>query len=168
MHISSVQKSHLCRNSHERLLYLPNIFRETFRFYIIKTMSTPTFHNYPGIEDKSTQFHFSQAVVLGNTIRTSGQGGWQEDGEIAADLEREVDLAFENVAKALKAANSDASWRNVVSMRSYHIDIDRSAELVIDRMRLYIPDHRPVWTCVEIRKLGLPGMNVEIEVEAVL
>ena len=131
-------------------------------------MSTATFHNYPGIEDKSTQFHFSQAVVLGHTIRTSGQGGWQEDGEIAAELEREVELAFENVAKALKAANPNASWRNVVSMRSYHVDIDRSAELVIDKMRLHMPDHRPVWTCVEIRKLGVPGMNVEIEVEAVL
>jgi enamine deaminase RidA (YjgF/YER057c/UK114 family) len=131
-------------------------------------MSTATFHNYPGIEDKSAQFHFSQAVVLGNTIRTSGQGGWQEDGEIAADPEREVELAFENVAKALKAANPNASWRNVVSMRSYHIDIDRSAELVIGMMRLHMPDHRPVWTCVEIRKLGVPGMSVEIEVEAVL
>jgi enamine deaminase RidA (YjgF/YER057c/UK114 family) len=131
-------------------------------------MSLGTFHNYSGIEAKSTQFHFSQAVVLGNTIRTSGQGGWQEDGDIAADLDREVELAFENVAKALKAANPNASWRNVVSMRSYHTDIDRSAELVIDRMRSYMPDHRPVWTCVEIRKLGVPGMNVEIEVEAVL
>jgi enamine deaminase RidA (YjgF/YER057c/UK114 family) len=35
-------------------------------------------------------------------------------------------------------------------------------------MRLHMPDHRPVWTCVEIRKLGVPGMKVEIEVEAVL
>ena len=131
-------------------------------------MSTATFHNYLGIEDKSTQFHFYQAVLLGNTIRTSSQGGWQEDGDIAADLEREVALAFENVAKALKAANPNASWRNVVSMRSYHTDIDRSAELVIDKMRFYMPDHRPVWTCVEIRKLGVPGMNVEIEVEAIL
>ena len=131
-------------------------------------MSPAAFHNYPGIESKSTQFHFSQAVVLGNTIRTSGQGGWQEDGDIAADLDREVELAFENVAKALKAANLNASWRNVVSMRSYHTDIDRSAEFVIDRMRSFMPDHRPVWTCVEIRKLGVPGMNVEIEVEAVL
>ena len=104
-------------------------------------MSTATFHNYPGIESKSTQFHFSQSLLLGNTIRTSGQGGWQEDGEIAADLEREVELAFENVAKALKAANPNASWRNVVSMRSYHVDIDASAELVIERMRGFMPDH---------------------------
>ena len=132
------------------------------------TMSNPTFHNYPGIESKSTQFHFSQSLLLNNTIRTSGQGGWQEDGEIAADLEREVELAFENVAKALKAANPNTSWRNVVSMRSYHVNIDRSAEPVIDKMRLYMPSHRPVWMCVEIRKLGVPGMNVEIEVEAVL
>lgn len=131
-------------------------------------MSTTTFHNYPGIEAKSTQFHFSQSLLIGNTTRTSGQGGWQEDGDIAEDLEREVELAFENVAKALKAANSDASWRNVVSMRSYHTDIDGSAELVIERMRRYMPDRRPVWTCVKIRKLGVPGMRVEIEVEAVL
>ena len=131
-------------------------------------MSTATFHNYPGIGSKSTQFHFSQSLLLDNTIRTSGQGGWQEDGDIAADLEREVELAFENVAKALKAANPNASWRNVVSMRSYHVDIDASAELVIERMRGFMPDHCPVWSFVEIRKLGVPGMRVEIEVEAVL
>lgn len=87
---------------------------------------------------------------------------------IAADLEREVELAFMNVAKALKAANPNASWRNVVSMHSYHVDIHRSAEMVIDKMRLRMPERRPVWTCVEIRKLGFLGMNVEIEVEAVL
>lgn len=29
-----------------------------------------------------------------------------------------------------------------------------------------MPDHQPVWTEVGVKELGLPTMNIEIEVEA--
>jgi enamine deaminase RidA (YjgF/YER057c/UK114 family) len=112
--------------------------------------------------------HYSQAVVLGNTIKTSGQGGWDSNGRVAASASEQVDLAFKNVDKALQAVDSGLSWKNVYAVRSYHINIDETAELVIAKFKNEMGDRRPIWTCVEVSKLGIEGMVVEIEVEAAL
>lgn len=128
----------------------------------------PTFHNYAGTEAKSQDFHYSQAVRVGNTVKCSGQGGWYESGEIEPNLEKQVALALENVERALKAVDERLSWANVYAIRSYHIDIDASADFVIEGFKKHMPNHRPVFTCVQISKLGIEGMQVEIEVEALL
>lgn len=129
-------------------------------------MSKATFHNYAGTEEKSESLHYSQATVINGIVKTSGQGGWDSDGVIPSDPVKQIELAFENVAKALEAAHKGLTWKNVYAVRSYHIDIDGTADHVINGFRRYMPDHRPVWTCVEIAKLGIEGMLIEIEVEA--
>jgi len=128
----------------------------------------PTFHNYAGTESKAQDFHYSQAVRVGNIVKCSGQGGWYESGEIEPNLEKQVALALENVERALKAVDERLSWANVYAVRSYHIDIDESAGFVINGFKKHMPNHRPVFTCVQIGKLGIEGMQVEIEVEALL
>jgi enamine deaminase RidA (YjgF/YER057c/UK114 family) len=42
---------------------------------------------------------YSQAVRIGNTIKTSGQGGWDESGNVHPDVEQQVAVAFQNVEK---------------------------------------------------------------------
>ena len=37
---------------------------------------------------------------------------------------------------------------------------------MVRNFRKYVPDKNFVWTCVEVRRLGAEGMNVEIEVSA--
>jgi enamine deaminase RidA (YjgF/YER057c/UK114 family) len=125
-----------------------------------------TFSNYAGTESKSDTFHYSQAVKVGNIVKTSGQGGWDAEGKIASDPKKQVELAFGNVEKALQAADKSLSWKNVYAVRSYHTNIDETADFVIGNFRRVMPDRRPVFTCVEISKLGIEGMVVEIEVEA--
>lgn len=125
-------------------------------------------HNYAGTEEKSEAFHYSQAVKIGNVVKTSGQGGWDDSGKVVSDLKKQVELAFLNVEKALQAADKSLSWKNVYAVRSFHINLDESADYVIENFRKFTPDRRPVFTCVEIRKLGIEGMQVEIEVEALL
>ncbi|KAF3000918.1 hypothetical protein E8E13_008501 [Curvularia kusanoi] len=127
-----------------------------------------TFGNYPGMESKSDTFHYSQAVKVGNIVKISGQGGWDVDGNIPPDAAKQVDLALANVEKALKSADSSLSWKSVYAIRSYHKNIDESADLAIEGWRRVMPNHRPVWTCVEITKLGIEGMQIEIEVEALI
>ncbi|CAI6336090.1 unnamed protein product [Periconia digitata] len=129
-------------------------------------MSAPTFHNYATMEKKSEEFHYSQSTIVNGIIKTSGQGGWDAEGVITSDPKKQVEFAFENVVKALDAAKKGASWKDVYAVRSYHTNIDESAEYVIELFNNYMPDHRPIWTCVEISKLGIEGMQVEIEVEA--
>jgi enamine deaminase RidA (YjgF/YER057c/UK114 family) len=53
-------------------------------------------------------------------------------------------------------------------VRSYHVNIDETAELVIAKFKSEMGDRRPIWTCVEVSKLGIEEMVVEIEVEAAL
>ena len=126
------------------------------------------FANYAGMESKSDSFHYSQAVKVGNIVKISGQGGWDADGNIAPSTAKQVELSLQNVEKALKSVDSSLSWNNVYAVRSYHTDLDASAELAIEGWRRVMPKHRPVWTCVEITKLGIEGMQIEIEVEALV
>ncbi|KAL1592271.1 hypothetical protein SLS60_011348 [Paraconiothyrium brasiliense] len=125
-------------------------------------------HNYAGTEEKSEAFHYSQAVKFGNIVKTSGQGGWDNSGKVVPDLKKQVELAFSNVEKALQAADTRLSWKNVYAVRSFHISLDETADYVIENFRKFTPERRPVFTCVEIRKLGIEGMQVEIEVEALI
>ncbi|PLB41683.1 YjgF-like protein [Aspergillus candidus] len=131
-------------------------------------MSTPQFFNYPGTEANSESFHYSQAVRVGNTVKTSGQGGWDANGSITPDVETQVAIAFENVEKALQSVDSRLSWQNVYAVRSYHINVEQTFDVVTANFKRVIPNHRPIWTCVEIGKLGIEGMLIEIEVEAAL
>lgn len=126
------------------------------------------FANFAGTESKSQAFHYSKAVKIGNLVKISGQGGWDSEGNMAPSAAKQVQLALENLERALKAADSSLTWRSVYAIRSYHTNIDELAELAIEGWRRVMPQHRPVWTCVEISKLGIEGMQIEIEVEALV
>lgn len=130
-------------------------------------MSNLQYSNYPGTESNSESFHYSQAVKVGNIVKTSGQGGWDTTGAITNDLNAQVVAAFENVEKALKSMDSRLSWQDVFAVRSYHLNMDETFEIMTDNFKKRIPGHRPIWTCVQIGKLGIEGMAIEIEVEAV-
>ncbi|KAL0938442.1 endoribonuclease l-psp [Colletotrichum truncatum] len=129
-------------------------------------MASAQFFNYPGTESNAEQYHYSQAVKIGNTVRTSGQGGWDEQGKITTDLEKQIATAFDNVLKALKAVDSRLSFDDIYAIRSYHLDMDSSFDVMTGLFKKLFPNHKPIWTCIQIGKLGLEGMQVEIEVEA--
>ncbi|KAJ5555741.1 hypothetical protein N7535_008174 [Penicillium sp. DV-2018c] len=124
------------------------------------------FYNYPGTEANSESFHYSQTVKIGTTIKTSGQGGWDANGDVEPDVQKQVAIAFENVEKALKSVDERLSWENVYAVRSYHTNVEETFDMVTGNFKKRFPNHRPIWTCVEIGKLGIPGMVIEIEVEA--
>lgn len=127
-----------------------------------------SFQNYAGAESKSESFHYSQAVKVGNIVKISGQGGWDAEGNMASGASKQVQLALGNVERALRAADCKLSWKNVYAIRSYHTNIDESAEFCIEGWQRVMPRHRPVWTCVGVTKLGIEGMEIEIEVEALI
>lgn len=37
---------------------------------------------------------------------------------------------------------------------------------MVRNLRQHCPGHQPIWTAVGVEKLGLPGMQVEVEVVA--
>lgn len=128
-------------------------------------MSSLSFHTYPGLgEENSNNFHYSQAVRIGSTIRCAGQGGFTDKGEIVEGLRDQMRMLFENVEKALKSAGGKG-WSQVISVRSYHIDLDGSFEAVVEMFKEFMPNHRPIWVAVGVAKLN-EGMHVEMEAEA--
>lgn len=99
---------------------------------------------------------------------TNPTGGWdpQPPNAISDNVEEQIEQAFKNVELALKSAGGKG-WSQVFRVRSYHLVLDDAAmDLMIANFRKWMPDHCPVWTCVEVGRLGIPGMKAEIEVVA--
>ncbi|RSL76233.1 hypothetical protein CEP51_010147 [Fusarium floridanum] len=135
--------------------------------YLPAKMSTLNYFNYEGVGKTNNKLYsYSQAVRVGNIIKCSGQGGWDAEGNIDKDdLKGQIDLAFKNVEKNLKDAGAKG-WEDVYSVKSFHISLSGSFDLMVEEFRKWMPGHQPTWTCVGVTELGIPGMIVEIEVEA--
>ncbi|KAL6809858.1 hypothetical protein V8C40DRAFT_259015 [Trichoderma camerunense] len=83
----------------------------------------PIFIGTPGFgQNLSTEFHYSQAVRIGNYVKISGQGGWDpQTGELVADIATQVNNAFDSLTLALKAAGSSNGLADLISINSYHV-----------------------------------------------
>lgn len=134
--------------------------------------------------------HYSQAVVLpSGIVKLSGQGGWDpstgslspseaKEGDDAGstgdkqflDVATQISNALNSIETVLKAAGCSNGWADVYQVRSYHVHLDSDAffTMVAKVKEKCGADHRPIWTAVGVDKLGLDGMKVEIEVEAIL
>jgi enamine deaminase RidA (YjgF/YER057c/UK114 family) len=130
-------------------------------------MSSLHYYDEPGAgTENGKNFHYRQAVVLGNTVKCSGQGGWTNDGKLDAnDPIRQVDLAFENVDRVLQTVGL-RGWEDVYLLRSYHVDMGATYDYVVKKLKERIPDHRPVWTAIAVPRLAFSSMQIELEVEA--
>ncbi|CBF82503.1 RidA family protein [Aspergillus nidulans FGSC A4] len=132
-------------------------------------MSHLSWAKVPGSADKASfNFHaYSQAVRVGNTIHLSGQGGWDTQTQaISSSVPRQTDQAFANIDAILHAAGGKG-WSQVYKVRSYHLALDAEAQDSMARnFDKWIPEHKPLWTCVQVGRLAGDGMKVEIEVEA--
>lgn len=85
---------------------------------------------------------------------------------IDRDIDAQIDQAFANVDLVLKDAGGKG-WEQVFSVRSYHITLDTQAlNAMVRNLRKWMPNHKPLFTCVGVTKLGEEDMRVEIEVVA--
>ena len=116
--------------------------------------------------ENGKKFHYRQAVVIGNIVKCSGQGGWTNDNKLDAnDPLGQVDLAFENVDRVLRTVGL-RGWEDVYLLRSLHVDMGATYQYVVDKLKQRIPNHRPVWTAIAVPRLGFAPMQSELEVEA--
>jgi enamine deaminase RidA (YjgF/YER057c/UK114 family) len=137
-------------------------------------MSKPEFFDTPGYgEIARAHYHYSQALRIGDRIEISGQGGWDADFTFSAkSLEEEIVKAFDNVEKTL--AEAGGTWRDVVSIRSYHVPTaddaigDEHMSVMVDQFRKRFGESLPLWTALGVKALALPEMHVEIEAVAVV
>lgn len=134
-------------------------------------MIAPEFFVTPGYGDYAlTELRYSQAVRIGDSVQTSGQGGWDNDLTFPESLEAEIDQAFDNVERTLACAG--AGWRDVVAVDSYHLASSSSIvgdhnKVMVEQFRRRMGERAPIWTAVGVSALGLPEMRIEIRVTAV-
>jgi len=90
----------------------------------------------------------------------SGQIGMRQDGTIPEDPLEQIELAFENIFRNLRAANMDV--QDIVKLTYYlvgEIDTVKRRELVSSKLQ----GHQPCSTLLYVAALASPQLRVEID-----
>lgn len=112
----------------------------------------------------------SQCVVVEQAAKTlylSGQTAITADGQFEGigDIEAQIRLSFENIRLIVAAAGG--SLDNVVKLTVYFADLS-NLDIYTSILGELFPDARPAQTVVEIARLAMPELLIEIDAVAVL
>lgn len=109
------------------------------------------------------QHQYSAAIRSGDLLFVSGQVGSRTDGTPEPDIERQVQLAFDNLTAVLQAAG--CTFQDVVDVTTFHTDPEAQLEAVMAvRGRAVGEPPYPNWTAVGVTWLA--GFDFEIKVIA--
>ena len=103
-----------------------------------------------------------QLEIIGSErlLVLSGQVGMREDGTISEDPLEQMDVAFENIFRNLRAANMDV--KDILKLTYYlvgEVDTAKRRELVVSKLQ----GHKPCSTLLFVAGLASPIYKVEIE-----
>jgi enamine deaminase RidA (YjgF/YER057c/UK114 family) len=103
-----------------------------------------------------------QIEIRGNErlLVISGQVGMRADGTVPEDPHEQIDLAFENVLRNLRAAGMNV--KDLIKVNYYlvgEIDTLRRREIILSKLQ----GHQPCSTLVYVAALASPVYKVEIE-----
>nr|WP_296776856.1 RidA family protein [Rhodococcus sp. (in: high G+C Gram-positive bacteria)] len=112
----------------------------------------------------------SQCVAVENASKTlylSGQTAITADGQFegVGDVEAQIRLSFENIRLILDAAGGTLA--NVVKLTVYFADVSNLDTYTAILGELF-PETRPAQTVVEVSRLAMPELLIEIDAVAVL
>lgn len=103
-----------------------------------------------------------QIEVRGNErlLVISGQVGMREDGTVPDDPLEQIDVAFDNILRNLRAADMDIT--DMIKITYYlvgEIDAVKRRELILSKLQ----GHRPCSTLLFVAALASPVYKVEID-----
>jgi 2-iminobutanoate/2-iminopropanoate deaminase len=105
---------------------------------------------------------YSHQIEISNErlLVISGQVGMRQDGTIPDDPFEQIDLAFENIFRNLRAASMDA--KDIIKLTYYlvgEIDNAKRREVVLSKLQ----GHQPCSTLLYVAALASPAFRVEID-----
>jgi enamine deaminase RidA (YjgF/YER057c/UK114 family) len=106
---------------------------------------------------------YSAAIRSGDLLFVSGQVGSREDGSPEPEFQKQVQLAFDNLAAVLKAAG--AGFDDVIDVTTFHTDPENQFAAINEvRLKAFGEAPYPNWTAVGVNWLA--GFDFEIKVIA--
>jgi 2-iminobutanoate/2-iminopropanoate deaminase len=106
--------------------------------------------------------HYCDAVAFGNLLFISGIGPLDSGLKVIVgdDVAAQAEAVFAAMEKVLKAAG--ASFADVLKVTVYLTNVDDRTKINPVRQR-YFGTARPASTLIEVSRLAIPGMKVEVE-----
>jgi 2-iminobutanoate/2-iminopropanoate deaminase len=120
------------------------------------------FHLRPETEKA---FGYTHAVRIGDDIKISGAVSMDDDGNPTAvnDLEQQMKNAYSDLGRVL--ANYGCTFDDVVVENVFTTDMAKFLEVSSYRSSIY-RNQFPTGSWLEVKGLALPGLMIEIELEA--
>jgi len=120
------------------------------------------FHLRPEVEKA---FGYTHAVRIGEDIRISGAVSMDDQGNPTAgdDLEQQMKNAYADLAKVLE--HYGCTFDDVIVENVFTTDMAKFLEVSSYRNSIYTKQF-PTGSWLEVKGLALPGLMIEIEMEA--
>lgn len=125
------------------------------------------FINPPGLFTPPGYTHVVE-ITGGRTVYIAGQTAINQSFQVVGkgDFRAQAEQVFANLKTALEAVGAD--FTHVVKLNYYLVDMSQLRAVVEVRDRYVNTDHPPASTAVEVRKLALDDLLLEIEAVASL
>jgi len=125
------------------------------------------FSNPPAVARPRGYSHVAE-VLSGRTVYISGQVALNQAGELigAGDMAAQAEQVFSNLNAALASVGADFS--HVAKLTIFTTDIAEAAAIRAARDRYINLETPPASTLVEVRRLALPDLLIEVEAVAVV
>ncbi|MGP3965571.1 Rid family hydrolase [Nonomuraea sp. 3N208] len=110
----------------------------------------------------ATNGMYSHAVRAGDTLYVSGVAAFDESGKVVGEgsMAAQAEHVFQVIARIL--ADQGATFDDIAFIRTYLTDMDARAEYGAVR-RAYLTGTPPASTTVEVSKLFMPGLLLEVD-----
>ncbi len=114
----------------------------------------------------SRRYKFTHGILSGDILAISGQNGINVKGVVEGkeDFETQTRVTFQNMGKIL--AEAKMSFDDVLMLRNYFTDIRNLAKFN-EIMQEFFGDYYPAATAIEVSKLALPELLIEVDALAV-